>query len=170
MTSIVIIVVVIVVVLGVYRLLRTRGQGLAARRGLSVGADLAAMADRPRVRVREVSSLSPDRVRVVLVPADDGTGEGDTNTPLPDTPLPDTPLPDRPLPDRPLPDRALPDRPLMELIVNLAEDSFGLRILREWQVAQDPLAVVEPPGGQLVRLRSTVDLQHLTLRRTEGVR
>jgi hypothetical protein len=135
MTSIVIIVVVIVVVLGVFRLLRSHGQGLAARRGLS--ADLAAMADRPQVRVREVSSVAPGRVRVVLVP-DGVEGIDDVG-----------------------------DAAVMDLIVSLEEDTFALRVLREWQEAQVSLAVVEPPGGRLVRLRSTVDLQHLTLRRAD---
>jgi hypothetical protein len=124
-----------VVVLGVLKLLRTRGQGLAARRGLSVGADLAAMADRPQVRVRELSSVAPGRVRVVLVP-DGDEGVDDVG-----------------------------DAPGMDLVVSLEEGTFALRVLREWQEAQVPLAVVEPPGGRLVRLRSTVDLQHLTLRR-----
>jgi hypothetical protein len=94
------------------------------------------MADRRQVVVAEVSHASPGRVRVLLVPCG-ARAESDDGG----------------------------DEPVLDLLVNLEEDTFALRVLREWLDTQAPLAVVEPPGGRLVRLRSTVDLQHLTLRR-----
>jgi hypothetical protein len=48
-----------------------RRQGLVAQRGTSIGADLGALADQARVRVRSVMKEGPDRVRVVLTPEAD---------------------------------------------------------------------------------------------------
>src|ERR1700730_6427229 len=52
----------------VISILRRHGHGIAARRGISVGADLGALADKARVRVRAVTRAGPDRVRLVLTP------------------------------------------------------------------------------------------------------
>ncbi len=38
------------------------------QRGTSIGADLGALSDQPRVRIREVSLTEPGRVRLVLTP------------------------------------------------------------------------------------------------------
>jgi hypothetical protein len=40
------------------------------QRGTSVGADLGAMADKPRVQVRTVTPVGSDRVHLVLAPED----------------------------------------------------------------------------------------------------
>jgi hypothetical protein len=55
-------------------LLRRRGHGVVAKRGISIGADLGTMADMPRVQIREVIRKDPDRLRIVLAPepADEG--------------------------------------------------------------------------------------------------
>lgn len=45
---------------------------------------------------------------------------------------------------------------------------FGYDLLNEWQRDNEPVAIVLPPGGRLIRLRSASTLQHLTLRRMDG--
>src|SRR2546429_9535281 len=54
---------------------RRHRRGIVAERGISVGADLASLADKPRMRVRSVSTVGPDRVRLVLTPETD-RGDG----------------------------------------------------------------------------------------------
>ena len=56
----------------------------------------------------------------------------------------------------------------LELLVSLDEGDFGFGLLQEWQAAHSSVAMVMPPGGRLVRLRSVESLQHLTLRRVDG--
>src|SRR5437660_1553916 len=63
----------IVLVLGVALLawylasmVRRHRRGVVAERGTSIGADLGTLADKPRVRVRAVTTAGPDRVRLVL--------------------------------------------------------------------------------------------------------
>ena len=75
-------VVVLVVFLLCYlgAILRRRGRGIVARRGMSIGADLAAMADQPRVRVRAVTKAGPDRFHLVLTP-EQGVAGGSGLTP-----------------------------------------------------------------------------------------
>jgi hypothetical protein len=70
-------VVVILVVLIAYAVatIRRRRRGVVAERGISVGADLAALADAPRVHVREIRMVAPDRAEVVFAPEDDAPGE-----------------------------------------------------------------------------------------------
>ncbi len=53
-------------------------------------------------------------------------------------------------------------------VVWLRRDEFGYGLLTDWQRDREPIAIVLPPGGRLIRLRSTVSLQHLTLRRIDG--
>jgi hypothetical protein len=53
---------------------RRRRHGLVAERGMSIGADLGALSDQPRVRVQSVIQQGPDRVRVVLMPDDSRPG------------------------------------------------------------------------------------------------
>jgi hypothetical protein len=45
-----------------------RRHSFVPRRGTSIGADLGALSDQPRVRVQEVTLIGPDRVRLVLTP------------------------------------------------------------------------------------------------------
>ncbi len=115
--------------------IRRHRRGIVAERGMSIGADLGALSDQARVRVDSVTSIGPDRIRVVLVPA----------------PRPDDGAP-----------RAPED---LDLVVLMAPDDFGLQLLRDWMHSQVTLAIVVPPGSRLVRLRSIEDLQPLTLRR-----
>ena len=65
---------VLLVVLAAWYLVSTvrrHRRGIVAERGISVGADLASLADKPRMRVRSVSKVDPDRVRLVLIPETD---------------------------------------------------------------------------------------------------
>jgi hypothetical protein len=71
--SVAVVLLVLLLVFYLGAILRRRGKGIVARRGMSVGADLAALADQPRVRVRAVSQAGPERVRVVF--GRDGTPE-----------------------------------------------------------------------------------------------
>jgi len=119
-------------VVGVLR----KRSGIVARRGLSIGADLAAMADQPRVRVQAVRIEGPDRVRLVLTPEagpDDGQGLATSSD--------------------------------LDLVVSLHQDDFGFELLRKWKRSESSLAIVMPPNSRIVRLRSIDDLQPLTLRR-----
>jgi hypothetical protein len=56
-------------------LVRGRRGGIVARRGMGIGADLGALADKPRVRVRAMTKSGPDRVHVILTP-ESGPGDG----------------------------------------------------------------------------------------------
>jgi hypothetical protein len=120
-------------------LLRRRGHGVVARRGISIGADLGTMADMPRVRVAEVTRTDADRLRIVLTP--EATNDDDAR---------------------------LPAATDLELVVFLTEDETGTDLLREWKRSESVLAIVQPPGSRIVRLRSFDDLQPLTLRIDEG--
>jgi hypothetical protein len=136
-TNVALVLVGLLVVWFVLGVLRKRG-GIVARRGLSIGADLAAMADQPRVRVQTVRIEGPDRVRLVLTPAagpDDGQG---LTTPSD-----------------------------LDLVVSLHQDDFGFELLRKWKLSESSLAIVMPPSSRIVRLRSIDDLQPLTLRRAD---
>ena len=116
---------------------RRRNRGLVAKRGISVGADLGTLADQPRVRVRSLATLGPDRAYLVLRP--ESAPQENSQETAPD----------------------------LDFVVFLREDEFGFELLREWKQSQRPLALVIPPGSQLVRLRSIDDLQPLTLRRVD---
>jgi hypothetical protein len=67
-SNVVLLLVLVVVVWFVIALVQRRRRGLVAERGTSVGADLGAMNDQPRVRVSAVSKAGPDRIRVLLTP------------------------------------------------------------------------------------------------------
>ncbi len=68
---------VVVVVCVVVAFLRRKGGGIVARRGLSIGADLGTMADKPRVRVKSLIKAGPDSYRVVLTPEADSAADLD---------------------------------------------------------------------------------------------
>jgi hypothetical protein len=140
--NIVLVLVVLVAIGFVVTMVRRRRHGLVAERGTSIGADLGALSDQPRVRVRSVIQVAADRVRVVLTP--------------------DTGPDDRP-DDRP---GASED---LDFTVMLEDDDFGFEMLHKWKRSQDVLAVVLPPDTRIVRLRSVEDLQPLTLRRADDV-
>jgi hypothetical protein len=53
----------------------------------------------------------------------------------------------------------------LDLVVRLREGDMGFEFVREWNRMGTVLAIVIPPDSRLVRLRSTDDLQPLTLRR-----
>jgi hypothetical protein len=119
---------------------RRRRHGLVAERGTSIGADLGALSDQPRVRVESVTREGPDRVRIVLAPDDPRPGDS--------------------------PEPVLPQD--LDFTVMLGDDDFGFEMLHKWKRSQDVLAVVVPPDSRLVRLRSVEDLQPLTLRRADN--
>ncbi len=136
MDSVLLVVVVVVVAGLVIVYVRGRGRGLVAKHGMSIGGDMAMMADRPRARVAMVAPEGSGRVRLVLsFESLDGPAFA-------------------PEADR-------------EYVASLEQDSFGFGLLRQWQQGDHALAVAVPPGGRLLRLRSTEDLQHLTLRLVE---
>lgn len=130
--------VIVIVVSAIVVLLRRRGHGIVARRGLSIGADLGALSDAPRVRIQSLATVGPDRLRLILAPEEAQVAKDPA-----------------------------PGAPDLDLVVWLREEEFGFGLLREWQRADRLLAIVLPPGGRLVRLRSIDDLQHLTLRRVD---
>ncbi|HEX3540075.1 MAG TPA: hypothetical protein VHT75_06470 [Acidimicrobiales bacterium] len=133
----VVIVVALVVCLIMYTLRRYR-HGIVAERGTSIGADLGALSDAPRMLVQEVATAGPDRIHVVLRPASGSRAE-----------------------------TSLPPATGRDLYVRRGDDDFGLGLLQQWQRSGSPVAIVTPPGSRLVRLRSVDDLQHLTLRLVE---
>jgi hypothetical protein len=114
-----------------------RRRSLVPQRGTSIGADLGALSDKPRVRVREVATTGPDRVLVVLTPE---TGPGDSAGLTPSD---------------------------LDFVVTLREGESGFELLQEWKRSATSLAIVIPPDSRLVRLRSIDDLQPLTLRRAD---
>ena len=119
-------------------IVRRRGLGIVARRGMSVGADLGMLADTPRVRVLSVLKIGPDTVRIVLTPA-----------------------------PRLAEDAELPAARQMEFVVRLRDDEFGFEQLHEWKRSECSIAIVLPPDSHIVRLRSIDSLQPLTLRRVD---
>jgi hypothetical protein len=133
-------VVVLVAFLACYlgAIFRRRGRGIVARRGMSIGADLGALADQPRVRVRALTKAGPDRFHLVLTP-EQGAADGPGLIPSSD----------------------------LDLVVLLSEEDFGFNLLHEWKRSESPLAIVIPPDSRIVRLRSIDDLQPLTLRRVD---
>jgi hypothetical protein len=128
MASIAVVAVLLVLLWYIVSIVRGRRGGIVAKRGLSIGADLAALAETPKVHVTAVTTEGPDRVRLV-VSSESG-----------------------------------PDR---EFLVFLRQDEFGFEQLREWQREQTAVAIVTPPDSRILHLRSTVDLQPLTLSRVE---
>jgi hypothetical protein len=133
--NVTVVVVVLLVVCSFIYLLRRHGDGIIARRGMSVGADLGTLADAPRVRIRAVTKEGPDRIRLVLAPE---TDPGDST--------------------------GVVTKSDLNFVVGLEEEEFGFGVLHQWHQAASVLALVIPPGSRLVRLRSLGDLQHLTLR------
>ena len=71
MANVVLVLVVVLVVSSIALLINRRRHGIVAERGMSIGADLGAMNDQPRMRVRSVTTTAPERVRVVLTPDSD---------------------------------------------------------------------------------------------------
>ena len=138
MANLLVLLLVVLVIAFVVSFVQRRRRGLVAERGTSVGADLGALSDQPRARVRDVSTIGLDSVRLVLTP------EAMTA-------------------DQP----GSPTSSDLVFVVELEEGASGYRLLREWQRSGSSLAVVIPPGSRLVRLRSIDDLQPLTLRRLD---
>jgi hypothetical protein len=59
-----------------------RRHSFVPRRGISIGADLGAMSDQPRVRVQEVALIGPDRIRLLLTPDRDDETDPTTRSDL----------------------------------------------------------------------------------------
>ncbi len=68
MANVVVVALVVLIVWAVVSFVRSRRHGLEAKRGLSIGADLAGLADTPTVTVRAVTVAGPERVRLVMAP------------------------------------------------------------------------------------------------------
>jgi hypothetical protein len=117
---------------------RRHRRGLVAERGISIGADLGTLGDTPRVRVNALQEEGPDRYRLILTPE---TGPDD--------------------------EPSLTGPSDLDLLVFLREEEFGYGVLQEWKRSESPIAIVQPPGSHIVRLRSVDSLQHLTLRRVD---
>lgn len=81
MANVALVALVLLLIFFVVSFLRRRGYGIVARRGLSIGADLGALGDAPRVRVRAVVTEAADRVHLVLTPE---TGPDSELPPSPD--------------------------------------------------------------------------------------
>jgi hypothetical protein len=130
---------------------------------VGVAADLGELLDKPRVRVRAVTSAGPGRVRLVLTPEpgpepgpapgaepgrgparETGPGSGAESAPGPSDPQD------------------------LDLVVLLREDEFGYQLLGAWQRSQSSLAIVTLPDSRIVRLRAIDDLQPLSLRLASG--
>jgi hypothetical protein len=137
-TNIALVILVLVVAWYVISLVRRHQRGIVAQRGLSIGADLGALSDQARVRVKAVTVVGPDRVHLLLSP-DTDPADGRPSGPATD----------------------------LDLVVLLKEDEFGFELLQEWKRRERPVAIVVPPGSRIVRLRSPDDLQPLTLRRVD---
>jgi hypothetical protein len=137
--NIVVVLAALLVVWYVVSIVRRHRRGIVAERGTSIGADLCALGDQPRVRVRAVTQSGPDRVHIVLTPE---TGPGGP---------------------------AFEDPPDLGLSVSLREEQFGFDLLHEWERSAKSLAIVVPPGSRIVRLRALDDLQPLTLRCVDEV-
>lgn len=138
MTTVSVVALAAVLFLCVGAILWRRRGGIVAKRGMSVGADLATMADKRRVVVRAVTNLGSDRVRLLLVPdAESEDGQASATSAE------------------------------LDLVVALNDNEFGFELLQDWKRAASPLAIVMPEGTQIVRLRSIDTLQPLTLRRAE---
>jgi hypothetical protein len=136
--NIVVVLVVALVAGSVMSVIRWRRRSLIPQRGTSVGADLGALLDQPRVRVRWITMTGPDRARLVLALDSESVAPPGLTT-----------------------------SPDIDLVVSLREGDFGLELLQQWQQSESSLAIVIPPGSRLVRLRSIADQQPLTLRRVD---
>jgi hypothetical protein len=73
-SNVVLVLGILVVVSFVVSVVHRRRRGLVAERGMSIGADLGALGDQPRVHVRAVTREAQDRVRLVLTPEVDSEG------------------------------------------------------------------------------------------------
>ena len=83
MANVVVVLVVVLLIGYAVSVVNRRRSSLVAQRGTSIGADLGALSDQPRVRVREVSRDGTDRLRLVLSPEAD-PGDGPRREPGPD--------------------------------------------------------------------------------------
>jgi hypothetical protein len=82
MANVVVLLTVALLVVLAFSFVRRRRHSFVPRRGTSVGADLGALSDQPRVRVQEVALIGPDRVRLLLTPDRDGETEPTTRSDL----------------------------------------------------------------------------------------
>jgi hypothetical protein len=135
MANVLIVLVVVLLAGCVLSIVQWRRSSLVPKRGSSIGADLGALFDQPRVRVRAVTMTGPDRVRLVLTPETDPVDRVGVATSSD-----------------------------LDLMVSLREGEFGFEQLQEWLRSASSLAIVIPPDSRLVRLRSIDSKQPLTLR------
>ena len=138
MANVVVLLVVVLLAGAAMSFVLRRRHSFVPRRGTSVGADLGALSDQPRVQVQAVTVTGPGRVRLVLAPeaAADSRPEITATADL-------------------------------DFIVSLDEAGRELELLQGWQRSSTALAMVVPPGSRLLRLRSIDELQPLTLHRLD---
>src|ERR1700724_3199168 len=121
MANVVVVLVVVLLIGYAVSVVNRRRSSLVAQRGTSIGADLGALSDQPRVRVREVTTTGPDRVLLVLTPE---TGPGDA--------------------------AELSTPSDLDFVVTLREGESGFELLHEWKRSGSSLAIVIPPDSRLV--------------------
>jgi hypothetical protein len=68
MGSVVLLVLLALMVGFLVSVIQRRRRSLVGQRGMSIGADLGALSDQPRVRVADLEAIGPDSARLVLSP------------------------------------------------------------------------------------------------------
>jgi hypothetical protein len=122
----------------VTRFLIRHRASLISARGFGVGADIGRLHDVPRVRVRTLTAMGDHRAQLVVVAAP-GEEPEPVNDPLEVT-----------------------------FVVELDANDRSYAQLREWLDGQTDLGIVVPEDTRIIRLRSIVDMQPLTLRLLEA--
>jgi hypothetical protein len=68
MGNVVLVLVLVLMVGFLVSFIQRRRRSLVGKRGMSIGADLAALSDQPRVRVADLTTVGPRSARLVLTP------------------------------------------------------------------------------------------------------
>ena len=68
MGSVVLVLLLALMVAFLVSVIQRRRRSLVGKRGTSIGADLGALSDQPRVRVADLITIGPDSARLVLTP------------------------------------------------------------------------------------------------------
>ena len=68
MGSVVLVVVLALMIGFLVSVIQRRRRSLVGQRGMSIGADLGALSDQPRVRVADLTTIGPESARLVLTP------------------------------------------------------------------------------------------------------
>jgi hypothetical protein len=68
MGSVVLVLILALVIGFLVSVIQRRRRSLVGQRGMSIGADLGALSDQPRVRVADLTAIGPESARLVLTP------------------------------------------------------------------------------------------------------